>query len=59
MMPAKARRSFSSSIVDHITLKRRCENEDSDEGDDDDSDSIDIDLFEAVLERVKAKRIRE
>ncbi|KAI2720996.1 hypothetical protein CBS147332_4236 [Penicillium roqueforti] len=56
---AKAVVSFSSSIVDHITLKRRCENEDSDEGDDDDSDSIDIDPFEAVLERVKAKRIRE
>ncbi|KAJ5800566.1 uncharacterized protein N7518_002634 [Penicillium psychrosexuale] len=56
---AKAVVSFSSSIVDHITLKRRCENEDSDEEEDDDSDSIDIDPFEAVLERVKAKRIRE
>ena len=45
--------------MDHVTLKR-CGNEDSDEEeDDDDSDSIDIDPFEAVLERVKAKRIRE
>ncbi|KAJ6118151.1 Aminoglycoside phosphotransferase [Penicillium samsonianum] len=47
--------SFSSSILDHVTLKRRG-NEDSDE-DDDDFDSIDIDPCEAVLERVKVKRI--
>lgn len=48
--------SFSSSILDHVTLKRQRGNEDYDE-EDDDFDSIDIDPCEAVLEKVKVKRI--
>ncbi|KAK4868399.1 hypothetical protein LT330_007121 [Penicillium expansum] len=50
--------SISSSIVDHVTLKRLRGNEDSDEEDDDDDlDSLDIDPFDAVLERVKVKHV--
>ncbi|KAJ5970171.1 Aminoglycoside phosphotransferase [Penicillium vulpinum] len=54
--------SLSSSIVDHVTLKRLHEDENSDneeeeDDDDDDLDSLDIDPFEAVLERVKVKHI--
>ncbi|KAJ5192145.1 Aminoglycoside phosphotransferase [Penicillium cf. viridicatum] len=53
---AQAIASISSSIVDHVMLKRYRENKDSEE-DDDDLDSLDIDPFDAVLERVKVKHI--
>ncbi|KGO74995.1 Aminoglycoside phosphotransferase [Penicillium italicum] len=49
--------SISSSIVDHVTLKRLRGNDNSHEEDDDDLDSLDIDPFDAVLERVKVKHI--
>jgi hypothetical protein len=48
--------SFSLSILDNITLKRLRGDDDSDD-EDDDLDSLDIDPFEAVLERVKMKKI--
>ncbi|KAJ5188156.1 Aminoglycoside phosphotransferase [Penicillium cf. griseofulvum] len=54
---AEAIISFSSSILDHVTLKRLRGNDDSDDDEDDDLDSLDIDPFEAVLKRVKVKHI--
>ncbi|KAF7524815.1 hypothetical protein PCG10_005398 [Penicillium crustosum] len=53
---AQAIASISSSIVDHVTLKRRRGNDDSDDEEEDDDDSLDI-KYEAVLERVKVKYI--
>ncbi|KAJ5382181.1 Aminoglycoside phosphotransferase [Penicillium concentricum] len=50
--------SFSSSIVDHVTLRRLRGDGDSDD-EDDELDSLDIDPFDAVLERVKVKHIGE
>lgn len=58
--------SISSSIVDHVTLKRLRGNDDSDEeeeeeddDDDDDLDYLEIEPYEAeaVLERIKVKYI--